>query len=112
MPFYLEVIYDEKLKTNDNNCNNNREEMTSNDKQNENTKEIPLWISEGRIFKRLTVLNNDGSKMSKGIEIKNNRNRFSILNNFDKIECSNDNIVVNGLGSNMILQEKNEEFPP
>ena len=52
----------------------------------------------------------DGSKKNKGIDTKINRNRFSILNDFDKTEYPNNNMVVNRLGSNIVLREKNEEF--
>ena len=73
-----------------------------------NMKEAPVQINKGWIFKKARIIKDD--RLSKGTGIENNRNRFSILSDFDKTECLNNIIVFNRLGSNIILQEKNKEL--
>jgi len=43
--------------------------------------------------------------LSKGTNTNDNRSRYSILEEYEIKECRNNNIIVNGLGENIILQE-------
>ena len=62
-----------------------------------------LQINKGRIFKKFHPSND--CKSSEETNTDDNRSHYSILEEYEIKECRNNNIIVNGLGENIILQE-------